>query len=116
MNTSSLKSLSYRIFNWGTVVIITLAFSMLVSAAQSVSADYQKALSGISDIAQYNSTNVGFDEQTQCENWDSSAVQKPGVLWDQDEGVYKMWFDGKSLQDITQIGLATSVSSFSWTA
>jgi predicted GH43/DUF377 family glycosyl hydrolase len=114
MNTSSLKSHSYRILNWGTVVIITLLFSTLVSAAQSVSADYQKANSGISDIAQYNITNVSFNEQTQCENWDSSAVQKPSVLWDQDEGVYKMWFDGRNQQDITQIGLATSGDGITW--
>lgn len=115
MNTSSLKSHSYRVLNWGTVVIIALLLSTLVSTAQSVSADYQKANSGISDIAQYNITNVSFNEQTQCENWDSSAVQKPGVLWDQDDFVYKMWFDGRNLQDITQIGLAISDDGITWT-
>jgi Tol biopolymer transport system component/predicted GH43/DUF377 family glycosyl hydrolase len=54
--------------------------------------------------------NTGFSVQTGQRSlpgdWDSKAVQKASVL--HDEGGYKMWYDGVSFQDQTEVGLATS--------
>ena len=68
----------------------------------------------IYDYDQYNRSEVDFDDHKDCEQWDSIAVLKPGVLWDQKATDYKMWFDGIDSQDKVQIGLATSGDGISW--
>lgn len=68
----------------------------------------------IYDYDQYNRSEVDFDDHKDCEHWDSGFIQKPGVIWDQDAGVYRMWFDGIDSQGNVQIGLATSDDGVSW--
>lgn len=114
MNTSSFKSNVYQIIKQATIVLIALLFSISVSHAHSVTADFKKPINRVSEIAHINFPNNSIANQTQCENWDSKRVQKPSVLWDQDAGNYLMWFDGYDSQEFLQIGLATSNDGIIW--
>ena len=109
MSTNSLQSRN--------IVSITalICFSLLLLGARGGLADTYKSKRAINEGDRYKNSDIGFDDQMDCEQWDSSFVQKPGVLWDQDAEVYRMWFDGFDSQDILQIGLATSSDGISWT-
>lgn len=115
MDLNSLKSHLYPILTPGIIVLIFLLFPIFLSPIQYVSAETQNIHSRINPPAQDHTTNIRIYVQSPCEQWDSRAVHKAVVIWDQDAGNHKMWFDGISLQDVTQIGLATSDDGITWT-
>ncbi len=47
-------------------------------------------------------------------SWEQSAVHAPAVLYDQEDGIYKMWYSGYDGTNI-RIGYATSPDGSAWT-
>ena len=94
--------------------IVLICVSTLLSGARGGLADNYQLNRVITESDQTKVTDTNFDDQKNCEQWDSSAVLKPGVLWDQEAGDYKMWFDGIDSQGSVKIGLATSGDGISW--
>lgn len=46
--------------------------------------------------------------------WDDASVGQPTVVWDEADGLYKIWYVGSD-GDVEQIGYATSTDGRSWT-
>ncbi|MBV9267564.1 MAG: hypothetical protein JO061_15455 [Acidobacteriaceae bacterium] len=52
---------------------------------------------------------------TPLPNWERPAVMAPGVLWDEAEHLYKMWYSGGQQYEPNAIGYATSPDGIRWT-
>ena len=49
-------------------------------------------------------------------SWDDRTAQAPSIIWNQDLGLYQMWYDGRSgRSDKAAVGYATSTDGFVWT-
>lgn len=96
------------------LVIVLICLSLSLISAKGLQSNRLNLLPTIYSHDHYISTTQKNAEHTICEQWDSKAVQKPGVIWDQDESLYRMWFDGIDTQDFVQIGLANSKDGLVW--
>jgi sucrose-6-phosphate hydrolase SacC (GH32 family) len=47
--------------------------------------------------------------------WEQSAVMCPHVLWDEELGLYRMWYSGGEIYEPDAIGYATSPDGIHWT-
>jgi len=46
--------------------------------------------------------------------WEKQAVMCPGVLWDEDKQLYKMWYSGGEQHEPNAIGYAESIDGIQW--
>jgi len=46
--------------------------------------------------------------------WEKTSVMCPSVLWDEDEGIYKMWYSGGEQYEPNAIGYAESMDGLVW--
>jgi predicted GH43/DUF377 family glycosyl hydrolase len=49
------------------------------------------------------------------EEWEKVAVMCPHVIWDESEGLFKMWYSGGEQYEPNAIGYATSADGLKWT-
>ena len=48
--------------------------------------------------------------------FEGDTVKEPSVLWDAEEGLFKMWYNGmRSTERVVRIGYATSLDGVAWT-
>lgn len=49
------------------------------------------------------------------EPWEKVAVMCPSVIWDEDAGIYKMWYSAGEQYEPDAVGYATSTDGLNWT-
>jgi len=52
---------------------------------------------------------MGFDHP-----WEKGAVMCPHVIWDEEEGLFRMWYSGGEQYEPDAIGFATSIDGIKW--